>query len=160
MLEARIAPTLVTPAGSSQVRATAQATRSKWSPCAPISLALSIMAFLNSSLCHGMDGSCSTSNMAMTFSCGFFLVHPFRSRCLSFSSLKSYSTRMNGDSSRKQQISSSRNLFWEHTCGSAAAFCLSLGSSSCMGTYRITSASGGLEARGVRRYWFSLVVAQ
>lgn len=48
----------------------AQATRSKASLCAPPLpeiMAFSVMAALNSLLFHGMDGSYSTSSMAMTF---------------------------------------------------------------------------------------------
>jgi hypothetical protein len=74
------------------------------------------------------DGSCSTSYMANGFlvasftgwlllhlqhsndhSCGFFLVHPFRSRFYLSRLLKSYSTRMNGSGENKH-ISSSHSL--------------------------------------------------
>jgi hypothetical protein len=55
-----------------------------------------------------------------TVSCGFFLVHPFRSRFYLSRLLKSYSTRMNGSSENKH-ISSSHSLFlsertWGRLC--------------------------------------------
>jgi hypothetical protein len=55
------------------------------------------------------DGSCSISYMAV-ISCGFFLVHPFRSRFYLSRLLKSYSTRMNGSGENKH-ISSSHSIF-------------------------------------------------